>query len=167
MEDWAEVRRPRRAEGVPIKEIARRMGRIPARVRSPGQRLPQPIVTRRSTMDTSTRPTRDYHWRHIPRTKTTVNSHQRRPISVSLVWAVLDRASRGWRGFTVTTAGDRLRPTLCMPKMSSALLRTGSSLMADLVLFESVVHPIAPAVMGQGGIPRTAAGRGGRPGPAT
>jgi putative transposase len=27
---------------------------------------------------------------------------------VSLVWAVLDRASRGWRGFTVTTAGTRL-----------------------------------------------------------
>jgi putative transposase len=27
---------------------------------------------------------------------------------VSLVWAVLDRASRGWRGFTVTAAGTRL-----------------------------------------------------------
>jgi putative transposase len=27
---------------------------------------------------------------------------------VSLVWAVLDRASRGWRGFAVTTAGTRL-----------------------------------------------------------
>ena len=27
---------------------------------------------------------------------------------VSLVWAVLDRASRGWRGFTITTAGTRL-----------------------------------------------------------
>ena len=27
---------------------------------------------------------------------------------VSLVWAVLDRASCGWRGFTVTTAGTRL-----------------------------------------------------------
>jgi putative transposase len=27
---------------------------------------------------------------------------------LSLVWAVLDRASRGWRGFTVTTAGTRL-----------------------------------------------------------
>jgi putative transposase len=27
---------------------------------------------------------------------------------VSLVWAVLDRASRGWRGFTVTTTGTRL-----------------------------------------------------------
>jgi putative transposase len=27
---------------------------------------------------------------------------------VTLVWAVLDRASRGWRGFTVTTAGTRL-----------------------------------------------------------
>src|SRR4030095_13611228 len=26
----------------------------------------------------------------------------------SLVWAVLDRASRGWRGFTVTTTGTRL-----------------------------------------------------------
>jgi putative transposase len=26
----------------------------------------------------------------------------------SLVWAVLDRASRGWRGFTVTAAGTRL-----------------------------------------------------------
>jgi putative transposase len=29
-------------------------------------------------------------------------------ICVSLVWAVLDRASRGWRGFTVTTTGTRL-----------------------------------------------------------
>jgi putative transposase len=27
---------------------------------------------------------------------------------VSLVWAVLDRASRGWRGFTITAAGTRL-----------------------------------------------------------
>ena len=27
---------------------------------------------------------------------------------LSLVWAVLDRASRGWRGFTVTAAGTRL-----------------------------------------------------------
>jgi putative transposase len=27
---------------------------------------------------------------------------------VSLVWAVLDRASRGWRGFTITTTGTRL-----------------------------------------------------------
>jgi len=27
---------------------------------------------------------------------------------VALVWAVLDRASRGWRGFTVTAAGTRL-----------------------------------------------------------
>ena len=27
---------------------------------------------------------------------------------VSLVWAVLDRASRGWRGVTVTTTGTRL-----------------------------------------------------------
>jgi len=27
---------------------------------------------------------------------------------VSLVWAVLDRASHGWRGFTITTAGTRL-----------------------------------------------------------
>jgi len=27
---------------------------------------------------------------------------------VSLVWAVLDRASRGWRGFTVTANGTRL-----------------------------------------------------------
>jgi putative transposase len=27
---------------------------------------------------------------------------------VSLVWAVLDRASRGWRGFTVTATGTRL-----------------------------------------------------------
>jgi transposase-like protein len=27
---------------------------------------------------------------------------------VSLVWAVLDRAARGWRGFTVTAAGTRL-----------------------------------------------------------
>jgi transposase-like protein len=27
---------------------------------------------------------------------------------ISLVWAVLDRASRGWRGFTVTTDGTRL-----------------------------------------------------------
>lgn len=27
---------------------------------------------------------------------------------LSLVWAVLDRASRGWRGFTMTTAGLRL-----------------------------------------------------------
>src|SRR5262249_17120770 len=27
---------------------------------------------------------------------------------VSLVWAVLDRASRGWRGFGITTAGTRL-----------------------------------------------------------
>jgi putative transposase len=27
---------------------------------------------------------------------------------VSLVWAVLDRASRGWRGFTITTSGTRL-----------------------------------------------------------
>jgi hypothetical protein len=27
---------------------------------------------------------------------------------VSLVWALLDRASRGWRGFTVTAAGTRL-----------------------------------------------------------
>jgi putative transposase len=27
---------------------------------------------------------------------------------VSLAWAVLDRASRGWRGFTVTVAGTRL-----------------------------------------------------------
>jgi transposase-like protein len=27
---------------------------------------------------------------------------------VSLVWAVLDRASRGWRGFTVTAGGTRL-----------------------------------------------------------
>jgi transposase-like protein len=27
---------------------------------------------------------------------------------VSLVWAVLDRASRGWRGFTLTAAGTRL-----------------------------------------------------------
>jgi putative transposase len=26
----------------------------------------------------------------------------------SLVWAVLDRASRGWRGFTVTATGTRL-----------------------------------------------------------
>src|SRR5262249_19758586 len=27
---------------------------------------------------------------------------------VCLVWAVLDRASRGWRGFTITAAGTRL-----------------------------------------------------------
>ena len=27
---------------------------------------------------------------------------------VSLVWAVLDRASAGWRGFTMTPAGGRL-----------------------------------------------------------
>jgi putative transposase len=27
---------------------------------------------------------------------------------LSLVWAVLDRASRGWRGFTMTAAGLRL-----------------------------------------------------------
>jgi transposase-like protein len=27
---------------------------------------------------------------------------------VCLVWAVLDRASRGWRGFTLTAAGTRL-----------------------------------------------------------
>jgi transposase-like protein len=27
---------------------------------------------------------------------------------VSLVWAVLDRASRGWRGFTITATGTRL-----------------------------------------------------------
>jgi len=27
---------------------------------------------------------------------------------VCLVWAVLDRASRGWRGFTVTATGTRL-----------------------------------------------------------
>jgi transposase-like protein len=27
---------------------------------------------------------------------------------LSLVWAVLDRASRGWRGFTMTTEGTRL-----------------------------------------------------------
>ena len=27
---------------------------------------------------------------------------------LSLVWAVLDRASRGWRGFTTTAAGLRL-----------------------------------------------------------
>ena len=27
---------------------------------------------------------------------------------MSLVWAVLDRASRGWRGFTMTPAGLRL-----------------------------------------------------------
>ena len=26
---------------------------------------------------------------------------------MSLVWAVLDRASRGWRGFTITTTGTR------------------------------------------------------------
>src|SRR5664280_2618607 len=30
----------------------------------------------------------------------------------SLVWAVLDRASRGWRGFTMTPAGLRLLPDL-------------------------------------------------------
>jgi putative transposase len=28
--------------------------------------------------------------------------------AISLVWAVLDRASRGWRGLTMTTAGTRL-----------------------------------------------------------
>ena len=37
----------------------------------------------------------------------------------SLVWAVLDRASRGWRGFTMTPAGLRLlqdlRRTLLEP----------------------------------------------------
>jgi transposase-like protein len=27
---------------------------------------------------------------------------------VPLVWAVLDRASRGWRGFTITATGTRL-----------------------------------------------------------
>jgi putative transposase len=27
---------------------------------------------------------------------------------ISIVWAVLDRASRGWRGFTVTANGLRL-----------------------------------------------------------
>ena len=27
---------------------------------------------------------------------------------VSLVWAVLDRASRGWRGFNITASGTRL-----------------------------------------------------------
>jgi putative transposase len=27
---------------------------------------------------------------------------------LSLVWAVLDRASRGWRGFTMTASGLRL-----------------------------------------------------------
>jgi putative transposase len=27
---------------------------------------------------------------------------------MSLVWAVLDRASRGWRGFTMTPAGLQL-----------------------------------------------------------
>jgi hypothetical protein len=31
----------------------------------------------------------------------------------TLVWAVLDRASRGWRGFTMTAAGLRLLQDLC------------------------------------------------------
>jgi hypothetical protein len=32
---------------------------------------------------------------------------------LSLVWAVLDRASRGWRGVTMTPAGVRLLQDLC------------------------------------------------------
>jgi putative transposase len=32
---------------------------------------------------------------------------------LSLVWAVLDRASRGWRGVTQTPAGVRLLQDLC------------------------------------------------------
>ena len=34
MEDWAEIRRLHRAEGVPIKEIARRLGVARNRVRA-------------------------------------------------------------------------------------------------------------------------------------
>jgi putative transposase len=32
---------------------------------------------------------------------------------ISIVWAVLDRASRGWRGLTMTPAGLRLLQDLC------------------------------------------------------
>ncbi len=56
---------------------------------------------------------------------------------LSLVWAVLDRASRGWRGFTMTSDGTRqlqdLRRALLEPPTQ---LRPKNT--ADTELVESV-----------------------------
>ncbi len=56
---------------------------------------------------------------------------------LSLVWAVLDRASRGWRGFTMTSDGTRQ-----LQDLRRALLELPTQLRpkntADTELVESV-----------------------------
>ncbi|MBI2982897.1 MAG: hypothetical protein HYY42_01700 [Chloroflexi bacterium] len=43
---------------------------------------------------------------------------------MSLVWAVLDRASRGWRGLTMTTEGVRVLQDL-RRRLGIALMNVG------------------------------------------